>query len=107
MTALRPDLRPQEAAGADETVDPRVAATGGHRRTFGDAKSNYEWPGMMAQPDWRRTNVHAHTEGYWCAHCAQGFKSPHAVYTHMDKAHPQIIGARIAALRQRRAQANG
>ena len=73
---------PQPSNGA---VDPRIAATGGTRT---NPKKNYEWPGMMRESDWRRTRVHEYTSSYGCAKCGQAFKTPHAVYTHLDKRHP-------------------
>ena len=73
-------------------LDPRIAATGGRRRVPTDPKSNYEWPGMTPWPDWRRTRVHRHTAYYGCAKCGARFSSPHAVYTHLAKVHPQRRG---------------
>jgi hypothetical protein len=86
-----------------DDVDPRIAATGGARR-LKNPKSNYEWPGMMAQPDWLRTTVHEHTSFYGCAKCGQHSKTPHAVYTHLDKRHPAPgsgrLGGRVARVRR-------
>jgi hypothetical protein len=69
-------------------VDERIAATGGYRRVPGDPRSNYEWPGMVALPNWRQTRVHKHTRYYACAKCGARFGSPHAVYAHLAKIHP-------------------
>jgi hypothetical protein len=76
--AARPPAAPQEL------VDPRVAKHGGTRR---DAKSNYDFPGMMDAASWRRTEVHKHTKYYGCFRCGQRFKGPHAFYTHNAKIH--------------------
>jgi hypothetical protein len=93
MSALRSPTGLAEAAGADATVDPtvdpRIAATGGRRRIFGDPKSCYTWPGMTDAVAWARSDVHKHTSYYGCAWCGQGFRSPNAVYTHIDKVHPR------------------
>jgi hypothetical protein len=70
-------------AAPRDLIDPRVAKHGGYRNS---PKSNYEFPGMMDQSSWRRTEVHKHTYGYWCG-CGQRFSGPHAVYTHMAKRH--------------------
>lgn len=66
-------------------VDPRITASGGRRRY--DETTNYEWPGMMSQPNWQQTKVHQHTSYYGCAVCGQPYKTPHAVYTHLAKRH--------------------
>ncbi len=71
-------------------VDPRIAATGGRRRVAGDPKSGYEWPGMMAAPDWVKTRVHRHTRVYGCTRCGVAFHTPHAVYAHLARAHPAL-----------------
>jgi hypothetical protein len=89
--AQRTGRSSEERAGRDETVDltvdPRVAATGGRRRIFGDEKKNYEWPGMASQTDWLRTRVHQHTIYYGCSRCGTKFKTPHAAYSHLAKIH--------------------
>jgi hypothetical protein len=91
MSALRTGLTLCEDTGADApvdpTVDPRIAVTGGRRRRFGDAKSNYEWDGMMSQPHWLATKVHKATRHYACAWCGCRFKTPNGYYTHAAKAH--------------------
>jgi hypothetical protein len=68
----------------DPEIDPRVAAAGGTRRR---PRDGYEFRGMAASDDWRETRVHKHTSYYGCAFCGQGFKGPHAVYTHIAKVH--------------------
>jgi hypothetical protein len=65
-------------------IDPRVAKHGGTRN---NAKSNYDFPGMMDAASWRRTQVHQHTYGYWCGLCGQRFAGPHAAATHLAKIH--------------------
>lgn len=72
------------SAPRTDLVDPRVARHGGTRR---DAKANYDFPGMMDDRGWRRTEVHMHTPWYGCALCGQKFSGPHAVYTHLAKRH--------------------
>lgn len=88
---VRGDLALSEAARgdgtADPTLDPRIAATGGRRRTFGRAKANYEWLGMMAEADWRKTRVHQHTSYYGCGRCGTRFATPQAVYAHLARRH--------------------
>jgi hypothetical protein len=69
---------------AEALVDPRVAKHGGTRR---DSKSNYDFPGMVDQASWRRTDVHKHTRMYGCSRCGRKFKTPHAIYTHLAKVH--------------------
>ena len=81
----------------DLDLDPRIAATGGRRRSPRDPKSGYEWPGMMAWPDWRRTRVHRHTAYCGCAKCGVRFSSPQAVYAHLAKVHPAKGSWRIGA----------
>jgi hypothetical protein len=68
----------------DPEIDPRVAAAGGTRR---HPKEGYYFPGMARDSDWRTTRVHKATIYYGCAFCRQGFKGPHAVYTHIAKVH--------------------
>jgi hypothetical protein len=75
------ELAPERA---QTLVDPRVAKHGGTRRR---SKSNYDFPGMMDDGNWRKTLVHKHTSVYACAWCGQGFTGPHAVYTHLAKIH--------------------
>jgi hypothetical protein len=65
-------------------VDPRVARHGGKRRAL---KSNYDFPGMTSDSDWRKTRVHKATRLYGCVLCGQKFSGPHAVYTHLAKVH--------------------
>lgn len=91
-----------------DDVDPRIAATGGRRRTPGDPKSGYEWPGMMAAPDWARTRTHRHTRAYGCAKCGARFGSPHAAYTHIAKVHPALGSGRVSRrLRPSQGQGEG
>jgi hypothetical protein len=73
-------------APPQKLVDPRVAKLGGHRRS---PKSNYEFPGMMDEASWRRTEVHRHTHWYGGGLCGVKLRSPHAVYTHLAKRHPE------------------
>lgn len=86
----------------DLDLDARIEASGGRRRVARDPKSNYEWPGMMAWPDWSRTRVHRHTAYYGCAKCGARFSSPQAVYAHLAKLHPakgsRPLGARLSPL---------
>jgi hypothetical protein len=70
--------------GENAIVDPRVAQRGGWRTS---PKSNYDFPGMMDDANWRRTQVHKATAWYGCAPCGQKFTGPHAAYTHMAKRH--------------------
>jgi 7-keto-8-aminopelargonate synthetase-like enzyme len=65
-------------------VDPRVARHGGTRR---DPKSNYDFPGMASDSDWRKSAVHKATRFYGCFLCGQRFSGPHAAYTHLAKVH--------------------
>ena len=65
-------------------ADPRVAKHGGTRN---DPKSTYQFAGQIEQANWRRTEVHKHTYGYWCGLCGQRFASPSAVYCHLAKRH--------------------
>jgi len=65
-------------------VDPRVAAVGGTRR---NGKAGYHYPGMARLGDWETTAAHKSTSYYGCFLCGQGFKTPHAVYTHIAKRH--------------------
>jgi hypothetical protein len=81
---MGPAERVQVAKASDGLIDPRVAKRGGYRI---DPKANYEFPGMMAASDWRKTEVHKATAYYGCALCGQTFKGPHAVYTHLAKVH--------------------
>jgi hypothetical protein len=69
---------------AQPLVDPRVAK---HRGTRRDSKSNYDFPGMVDQASWRRSDVHKATRLYGCSRCGQKFRTPHAVYTHLAKRH--------------------
>jgi hypothetical protein len=86
-------LVPEPDAAAEEPVppreeaplvDPRVAKRGGTRK---DRKSNYDYPGMASDGDWRETEVHRHTRWYGCALCGLKVSGPHAVYTHLAKVH--------------------
>ena len=79
---MRPVLvAPQERDSP--LIDSRVARHGGTRR---DSKSNYDFPGMARDSDWRRTRIHK-ASAYGCGLCRQTFSGPHAVYTHLAKVH--------------------
>jgi hypothetical protein len=65
-------------------IDPRVARHGGTRR---DARSHYDFPGMVDRTSWARTRTHRATRGSGCFLCGQAFTGPHAVYTHLAKIH--------------------
>jgi hypothetical protein len=66
-------------------IDPRVAKHGGTRT---NRKHTYDFPGMLADRDWRQTaNVHKATRYYGCALCGVKFSGPHAVYVHLAKVH--------------------
>jgi hypothetical protein len=65
-------------------IDARIARRGGWRT---DAKSNYEFAGMLADRDRRQTAAHRATAWYGCALCGQKFTGPHAVYAHLAKVH--------------------
>jgi hypothetical protein len=104
--ALADQLAATSAAPlADQTVDLRVAATGGRRERQGDARSPYIWRGMARDADWRRTDVHHHN-CYSCAKCGKRFGSPAAVYTHLAKVHPPT-GSAPRNGRVRPAEGNG
>lgn len=75
-------LRRREASAP--LVDLRVARRDGIRSS---RKDGYDFPGMTKRRDWEKTLVHRHTYGYWCGRCGQRFAGPHAVYTHLAKAH--------------------
>ena len=77
-----------------DDVDPRIAATGGRRRTPGDPKSGYTWAGMADWGDWRQTRAHRHTRAYGCAKCGATFHTPNAVYVHLAVAHPRARAGR-------------
>jgi hypothetical protein len=83
MSALL-DLGAVDPGPGQTLVDPRVAKHGGTRR---NAKSNYDFPGMVDDGSWRKTPAHKHTTVYACAWCGQTFTGPHAVYTHLAKIH--------------------
>ena len=68
----------------ERELDPRIARHGGTRR---NPKSNYNFPGMASDRDWRKTAVHKSALSYGCALCSQRFAGPHAVYTHLAKVH--------------------
>jgi hypothetical protein len=65
-------------------IDPRVAKHGGSRA---NRKRNYEFLGMVAEADWRRTCAHKATRWYGCGLCGLRATSPHAIYTHLAKVH--------------------
>lgn len=66
-------------------IDPRVAKHGGTRT---NPKHTYDFPGMLADRDWRQTAaVHKATRYYGCALCGVKFSGPHAVYVHLAKLH--------------------
>ncbi len=65
-------------------IDPRVAKHGGTRKS---RKDNYDFPGMVDDTSWRRTDVHKATRFYGCTLYGQKFTGPHAVYTHLAKVH--------------------
>jgi hypothetical protein len=46
------------------------------------------YPGMTDKSTWRRSNVHRATSYYGCLWCGTRFADPVAVYTHLDKRHP-------------------
>lgn len=80
-SALAERLEPPRRA---PLVDLRVAKHGGTRR---DPKSNYDFPGMASDSDWRKTRIHKATRFYGCFLCGQKFTGPHATYTHVAKVH--------------------
>lgn len=65
-------------------IDPRVAKHGSTRKS---RKDNYDFPGMVDDTSWRRTEVQKATRFYGCALCGQKFTGPHAVYAHLAKVH--------------------
>jgi hypothetical protein len=78
---LAESLKPPRTA---PLVDPRVAKHGGNRR---NPKSNYDFPGMASDSDWRETRIHKATRFYGCFVCGQKFSGPHATYTHLARTH--------------------
>ncbi len=82
--AMDPIERVAVARGSDGLIDPRVAKHGGYRT---NRKSNYDFPGMIDDVSWRRSNVHKATSYYGCHRCGQGFTGPHAVYRHLAQVH--------------------
>lgn len=58
------------------------------RRTSHNKRSK-RYAGMMDDRNWQQTRVAQATSVYGCAWCAMTFRSPTAVYTHIDKRHPR------------------
>ena len=79
-SAPRGGLKPPRTASL---VDPRVARHGGTRTNL---KSNYDFPGMASDSDWRKRRIHK-ASSYSCTLCGQRFSGPHATYTHLAKVH--------------------
>lgn len=68
-------------------------------------KTSRNYPGMIDKSTWRRGKIHAATSYYGCFWCGARFADPTAVYTHLDKRHPEkhpagVPGARAARLRR-------
>jgi hypothetical protein len=81
---MDPAERVTIAEASDGLIDPRIAKRGGYRT---NPKHGYDFPGMAADSDWRKTDVHKATAWYGCALCGTKFTGPHAVYTHLARVH--------------------
>lgn len=52
-------------------------------------KTSRNYPGMTDKSTWRHGKIHAATSYYGCLWCGARFADPTAVYTHLDKRHPE------------------